>query len=236
MAKFMSRRNWNKNTSLLSANSLFRKTLEGVLLFTFVSASAVFANQQSAVTPDSPKPELVLQTGPTGPAQSMAFSNDGTLLASGGYGGLAINVWETATGRQLRLLSKHGNNTAALFAGVTSIALSSDGQLLAGGFADNSVTIWDLNSGEELASMQGSGSALGNRMGVRAIQFSPDGKYLLTVHGDGLKVWDLATGSKIRDTKRIDMAWCTAATFSADGTRIVSTSSGSPRCKFFADW
>jgi WD40 repeat protein len=223
----MSRRNWNKNTSLLSANSLFRKTLEGVLLFTFVSASAVFANQQPAVTLDSPKPELVLQTGPTGPAQSMAFSNDGRLLASGGYGGLAINVWETATGRQLRLLSKHGNITAALFAGVTSIALSREGQLLAGGFADNSVTIWDLNSGEELASMQGSGSALGNPLGVRAIQFSPDGKYLLTVHGDGLKVWDLATGSKIRDTNRLAMGSCSAATFSPDGARIVSTSSGS---------
>jgi WD40 repeat protein len=227
MTKFMSRRNWPKNTSLLCANSLFRKMSERALLFTFASASAVFANQQPAGTLDAPKPELVLQTGPTGPAQQVAFSDDGRLLASGGYGGLAINVWETATGRQLRLLSKHGNNTAsALFAGVTSVALSRDGQLLAGGFADNSATIWDLNSGEELASLQGSGSALGNRMGVRAIQFSPDGKYLLTVHGDGLKVWDLATGSKIRDSKRGAMGWCNGATFSADGMRIVSTSSG----------
>jgi WD40 repeat protein len=158
VAKFMSLRNWKKNTSRLWANSLFRRMSEGVLLFTFVSASAVFANQQPGVTPDSPKPELVLQTGPNGPAQGVAFSNDGRLLASGGYGGLAINVWETATGRQLRLLSKHAGNTAALFAGVTSIALSRDAQFLAGGFADNSVTIWDLNSGEELASMQGSGT------------------------------------------------------------------------------
>jgi WD40 repeat protein len=226
MTKFMSGRNWPKNPSLLEANSLFRKMFEGMLLLTFLSASAVLANQQPAAAPDSPKPELVLQTGPTGPAQSVVFSNDGRLLASGGYGGLGINVWETATGRQLRLLSKHGNNTAALFAGVTSIALSRDGQLLAAGFADNSVTIWDINSGEELASMQGSGSALGNPMGVRAIQFSPDRKYLLTVHGDGLKVWDLATGSKIRDTRQGPMGSCTAATFSADGTRIVSTSSG----------
>jgi WD40 repeat protein len=142
-----------------------------------MSGSRARCQQPELATADSATPELVLQTGRNAPAQSLAFSDDGRLLASGGWGGLAINVWETATGRQLRLLSKHGNSAGAFFSGVTAIALSHDGQLLAAGFVDGSFTIWDLNSGEELVSVEGTGTTMANFMGLRAIHFLSNGKY-----------------------------------------------------------
>jgi len=189
----------------------------------------VSARSQQAVLADADTttaPELVLQTGQTSSAQSLAFSKDGRLLASGGYGGLSINVWETGTGRQLRLLSKHGS-AGTLMAGVTAIAISNDGQLLAGGFADNSVTIWDLNTGEDLISMEGPGTTLRDVMGLRAIQFSPDGKYLLANYADGVKVFDLASGTKIREINTgVYASACDSAMFTSDSRQIISTGGG----------
>jgi WD40 repeat protein len=212
-------------------DSAVRKTPKAALLaiIACMFGSGARCQQATPADVDSATPELVLQTGQNAPAQSLAFSNDGRLLASGGYGGLAINVWETATGRQLRLLSKHGIIAGAFFSGVTAIALSRDGQLLAAGFVDSSVTIWDLNSGEELVSMQGPGATLANFMGLRAIQFSPDGKYLLTKHADGIKIWDLAAGTKIREIKGGAFgSACDSATFTSDSRQVVSVGGGTP--------
>jgi dipeptidyl aminopeptidase/acylaminoacyl peptidase len=184
--------------------------------------------QQSTPAADSFKPELVLQTGQNTAATSIAFSSDGRLIASGGYFDISIHVWETATGRQLRVLSKHGNTSSPYFSGVTAIALSRDGKFVAGGFKDNSVTIWDLNSGEELAEMATS-IAL-PAMALLAIQFSPDGKYLLTAYAEGTTtLWDLSTGNKIREIKNgVYGATCNSATFTADGREVVSISGAVP--------
>src|SRR6202795_2226768 len=110
MTKFGLQMRWPKKTSLLRTNSAIRKTPKAVWLVIIVCmlGSGARCQQPELATADSAPPELVLQTGPNAPAQSLAFSDDGRLLASGGWGGLAINVWETATGRQVSLLSKHG--------------------------------------------------------------------------------------------------------------------------------
>jgi len=57
--------------------------------------------QQPSSTTEPVAPELILQTGQSAPVRSMAFSPDGKLLASGGFGELAIHLWELSTGRQL---------------------------------------------------------------------------------------------------------------------------------------
>jgi WD40 repeat protein len=105
--------------------------------------------------------------------------------------------------------------------------LSHDGQLLAAGFVDGSFTMWDLNSGEELVSVQGSGTTMANFMGLRAIHFSSNGKYLLTKHTEGIRVWDLATGNKIREIKSGAIG-CDSATFTSDSRQVVSVVGGAP--------
>ena len=63
----------------------------------------------------------------------------------------------------------------------TGIALSADGKLVAAGFEDGAVRIWDLESGLLLKVFQ-----LGPRSGiVDDVSFSPDGGYLATLNRNG---------------------------------------------------
>jgi WD40 repeat protein len=58
---------------------------------------------------------------------------------------------------------------------------------------------------------------------VRTVEFSPDGKRLLTAAWDGTaRVWDVATGAELLRLDQTD--WLNGARFSPDGTRIVTSS------------
>ncbi|MGQ0775313.1 MAG: trypsin-like peptidase domain-containing protein, partial [Pseudonocardiales bacterium] len=75
---------------------------------------------------------------PTGPAYSVAFSPDGTLLAvSRGH---SVEIVELTSGTTLRVLTGHTNR-------VSGVAFSPDGALLASASWDNSVRLWDPGTG-----------------------------------------------------------------------------------------
>lgn len=169
---------------------------------------------------------MVLQTGQTSPAQAIAFSPDGKLLASSGWMELGVRVWETNSGRQLALLSRHAASSGAILSGVTALSFSADGMLVAAGFGDNGVAIWEVDSGDEVAAIPGSGNILRSMLGVRGVSFSPDGKYLLTIEGLGAKVWDLSTGAPVREIPMmaptmVQSGQCRAAAFSPNGQEVI---------------
>ena len=66
----------------------------------------------------------------------MAFSPDGTVLATGSHD-LTIKLWDVATGRERATLRGHTGN-------VYTVAFSPDGSLLASGSLDGTVRIWDM--------------------------------------------------------------------------------------------
>jgi len=151
------------------------------------------------------KPELILQTGHTRSANAVAFGPGNRWLVSGGKDNV-IKIWDLATGNVLRTLHGHTSN-------VNALAVSPDGKLLAsgsgdvndkrdlwtftqggvvGGTVDNTVRIWNVQTGQELLVLRGHGLPVG------AVAFSNDGHSLTSVSGDSVKVWSVSAGSELR--------------------------------------
>ncbi len=175
-------------------------------------------------------------TNHTGFVYSLAFSSDGTMLASGS-GTLIfqpeIRIWNTTSGEELRdpLDIPPGIHTSP----VTSIAFSRDGTFLASGSEDGSVIVWnvsnwtplhtllDWHKGGAVKSMAFSpintlfassgednyirlinvtnGESIYNltkhSSSVLSVNFSPDGKLLVSGSADGtIRLWNISNGNE----------------------------------------
>ena len=72
-------------------------------------------------------------------------------------------------------------------AGVTSVAISPNGQLVAAGSLDTVVRIWDVTTGMLIERLRG------HRDSVYSVAFTPDGKGLVSGSLDKtLKYWDVS--------------------------------------------
>lgn len=73
------------------------------------------------------------------------------------------------------------------------VALSQDGQMLAGGTDDGKIMLWDLGRGEQIKTFEG------HTDWIKSVAFSPDGKILASVSTDKtLKLWNVESGQEIR--------------------------------------
>jgi WD40 repeat protein len=156
----------------------------------------------------------------------MAFSPDGKLLASGGFGEMAIHLWEPSTGRQLRLLTGHSGGIGTFSSGVTALEFSPDSRLLAAGYSDSSMGIWDVVTGDEVLATPGGGNKLVAMAGVRAIAFSSDGRLLASADSGSTKVWDLSTGGQKQEVQLplTDSLLISDFAFTHDGRELVTLS------------
>jgi WD40 repeat protein/serine/threonine protein kinase len=144
--------------------------------------------------------------------RSIAFSPDGSLLASAGGEG-TVKLWESSSGRPVST-SLVGHTSKAEW-----VAFSPDGFRLACSGWDGSVRIWDVKTGREILVLRAhSSTAVG-------LSFSPDGIKLASGGGNAdatVKVWDAATDPAIRLTIRGQPNSTMAAVFSQDGERLVA--------------
>ncbi len=178
------------------------------------------------------EPGLLLQAAPARTlaghkdwVYSVAFSPDGTTLASGSYD-RTIRLWNLRTGTN-RVLRGHGRS-------INSVAYSPDGRWLASGGDDASVRLWDAVRGKLKRKLRGpdyavytvafsptsdrlaaagkdrtvfvwdthSGDLLytleGHSNDILAIAFAPGGGILASAGADkGIKLWDLNSGREL---------------------------------------
>jgi len=114
-----------------------------------------------------------------GSTRSVAFSPDGTLLASGSVYGF-VHLWDVTANQEQDTLGEHDEIVYAL-------AFSPDGTTLASASRDGTVRLWDVATRDIVATIRLP------RTPIWSVAFSPDGKLLATGSSDDLiRLWDVA--------------------------------------------
>jgi hypothetical protein len=135
----------------------------------------------------------------------VVFNRDGRILFSADSDG-AVRLWESATGREC------GNWQAA--PGLQALSISPDGEALALGYRDGSVSLRDPRTGLEKARFPAARSA------VVVLDFA--GKTLITAgrFDSELKLWDVDSLA-CRATLNVPASWITSGAVSRGGLLAV---------------
>ena len=153
-------------------------------------ASAVSATLKASDSPGSSQniSEVKYSFGNhIGVASSIAWSPDGTRLASGD-GFASVYIWDLKTGYQMKSFSAYEEG-----GGVEGISWSPTDNLIAGSVLDYRVHFWNPDTGEELYSTEQHAAR------IISIAWSPDGTKVASGDDIGyLNIWDASSGDFIQ--------------------------------------
>lgn len=149
--------------------------------------------------------------GATPQVNTVAFSGDGRLLASGGWDG-RVHLWSAAPGALTHKAALSGHTN-----GISAVAFAADGATLASSSWDQTVRVWSVESGTEKTRFGGmSGPIFSVGLGSKPALVA--GGW----HGQ-VWVWNPESGANdFRKNEQTDVVFCLA--FSRDGRWVASGS------------
>ncbi|MBB5955061.1 WD40 repeat protein [Saccharothrix tamanrassetensis] len=142
-----------------------------------------------------------------GPIEDLAFSPDGTLLATTGQGA-DVAVWDMVTGVEVTSFSAR--------LGVGALVFAPDGKRIAVAVEDGSAFLHHIPDGNRL------GVLSTEWRGVGAVSFTRNGAALATSCDGLIRLWDTRTGVARRKSRIVDRD-IRQVRVSPDGTRAVTT-------------
>jgi WD40 repeat protein len=153
------------------------------------------------------------------PVRALAFSSDGSILASCGDDGF-IHTWKAEDGSDIETFRYHTELFPAL-------AFTPDGYLFSGA-QGGKVLRWDLGIYWTLSQTIGTGEADSIIMDrVNAVAFHPEGRLLALGSGEptrkgDVQLWDVVTGSLSQSFTNLHSDAVLALAFSPDGEYLAS--------------
>ncbi len=140
---------------------------------------------------------------------SLAFTADSKTVLVPAYEQKAMLFWDTESGKESRRLDASPSEPRCL-------AISRDGQWLASTCLEQELKVWDLHTGEQMGC-----EAIGHQASIQGVQFSADGKTMVTASDDGtIRIWYAATSRQ--QTVLRHENWVRGMALSPDGKWIAS--------------
>lgn len=140
----------------------------------------------------------------------VAFSRDGRYLATDDGAGTTVKVWDI---QQRQIATILGGHTAD----INFVKFSPDGRVLATSSWDGEVRLWSVSNWELRGTLHNNGTA--------AIDFSADGRVLVSAGSGEVTLWSVDNGEKVV-TLQGHTGWIRGVAFSSDGTLLASGGEG----------
>lgn len=155
---------------------------------------------------------LLVLSGHTDWVLNARFTPDGSRIFTRSRD-RSVRIWDAATGAEMVRIDLPAN--------LMSAALSKDGSLVVTGSGDNVLRLWDTKTGALLRTMSGyAGMAA---VVPLSVDFSPDGRYIVSGGVKTVTLWDVESGAALA-TQAPHTGLIERVTFSPDGNRVASAS------------
>jgi len=131
-------------------------------------------------------PQLTVQLGHHNPVNTIAFSPNSKLMATGAMDN-TVKIWDVESGLLIHSLEGHTHS-------VQSVAFSNDGDFVISGSLDKTVKLWHVLTGKLIQSIDA------HTTGVTSVAWHPNGKLFVSTGMDKIvKFWAAETGTEIEN-------------------------------------